>query len=128
MARTIKHRYCGGQGWIRLVSGADATCQPCCGTGRIITRTKAEKAAIKASEARFNTAREVVRKHAATVSVPEGVLLRASFPYLVVHGLEMLAEREPERLEKLYASLDSGRLTDVVQALYTYHVSPNSGR
>ncbi|MFE1425418.1 hypothetical protein ACFW6C_07600 [Streptomyces fungicidicus] len=47
-------------------------------------------------------------------------MARVTYKNDAVAGFERLAEREPTRLEKLYRSLDAGRLDDVVHALYAY--------
>lgn len=113
------HRYCNGKGEVPRVSGAPGHCFGCHGTGTITVYTAAEKAAKRAEAKRFDEARDLVREHAKTMTPPKGVS-RLVVSYEVAAAIETLSGREPERMSRLYASLDAGHLDDVVYALYAY--------
>jgi hypothetical protein len=113
------HRYCGGKGEVPRASGIPGFCFACNGTGKITVYTAAEKAVRQAERSRWDSTRELVRSHARKITAPDGVP-SLTFSLDVRAGFETLAEREPDRLEKLYASLDAGRIDDVVYALYEY--------
>ncbi|WP_086559924.1 hypothetical protein [Streptomyces africanus] len=122
MSHQRTHRYCGGKGEVPRTSGMPGYCFGCEGTGKITVYTAAEKAARQAKRERWESARALVEKHARTVQAPEGVRALV-FRHEVVAGFDTLGEREPQRMEKLYASLDAGRIDDVVYALYEYRQS-----
>lgn len=122
MSHQRTHRYCGGKGEVPRASGLPGFCFACNGTGKITVYSAAEKAAKRARQDRWDATRELVRAHARKVTAPAGVSSLV-FSLDVRAGFENLGEREPERLEKLYASLDAGRIDDVVYALYTYRTS-----
>lgn len=116
------HRYCGGKGEVPRSSGLPGHCFGCNGTGQITVYTAAEKAARKAKSERWEATRELVRAHARKIQAPAGVS-SLTFSLDVRAGFENLGEREPQRLERLYASLDAGRVDDVVYALYNYRTA-----
>lgn len=113
------HRYCDGKGEVPRASGMPGYCFGCEGTGRVTVYTAAERAARQAKRDRWESARALVEKRARKLSAPAGVTA-LTFRLDVVAGFDTLGEREPERMEKLYASLDAGRTDDVVYALYAY--------
>jgi len=125
MSYQRKHRYCGGKGFIRLASGADGHCFGCKGTGMQTVYTVAERSAKRAKRERWEDARKLVGTQARRMSPPPGVPALV-FRLDVVAGFDSLGEQEPERMEKLYASLDAGRADDVVRALYAYRVTMRS--
>lgn len=122
MSHQRTHRYCGGKGEVPRSSGLPGFCFGCNGTGKIPVYTAAEKAAQKAKQERWESTRALVEKHARKIPAPEGVYA-LTFRLDAVAGFDTLGEREPERLEKLYASLDAGRIDDVVYALYAYRIA-----
>lgn len=119
MSHQRTHRYCGGKGEVPRASGLPGFCFGCNGTGKLTVYTAAEKAARQAKRDRWESARALIEKRARKLSAPEGVTA-LTFRLDVVAGFDTLGEREPDRLEKLYASLDAGRIDDVVYALYAY--------
>jgi hypothetical protein len=125
MSHQRTHRYCGGKGEVPRASGIPGYCFGCKGTGKITVYIAAEKASLRAKQERWDSTRELVRAHARKLPAPEGVS-SLTFSLDVRAGFENLAEREPERLVKLYASLDAGRLDDVVYALYAYRTAAAS--
>lgn len=120
------HQYCGGKGFVRLASGAEGWCFKCDGTGMITVLTKEERAARMERQERWERTRALVDTHARTMAAPAGVS-SLSFRLDAVAGFDALSEREPARLEKLYASISAGRVDDVVRALFAYRSSPAAG-
>jgi hypothetical protein len=122
MSHQRTHRYCGGRGFITLASGAPGHCFACNGTGKLTVYTAAEKAAQRAKRDRWESARSLIESHARKMTAPAGVS-SMTFRLDTVAGFDALGEREPARMERLYTSLDAGRLDDVVRALYAYRTA-----
>lgn len=113
--RTRKHTYCGGTGTITLASGAPATCMGCSGTGRVPVYTAAQKRENERTAQRHMNAQAQIK--ACARSLAERV---DNVEYLATSGMDHLHMHEPHRMEKLYQSVENGRVLDVVRALCTY--------
>lgn len=113
------HTRCKGTGGFELANGNVVPCASCCGRGFLIIYTAAEKAERKAAWDRRYATLDIIKRRAAEISEGEP----RGFADVVRQGFGMLADREPERLERLYASLDAGRLDDVIRALVAYRRS-----
>lgn len=115
---TRAHRYCAGSGTITLASGAPATCMGCSGTGRIPAPTAAQRASQDITARRHTNALRSIKAYAQSVADTVD-----NVEYLATSGMDHLHTREPHRMERLYASVESGRTADVVRALYAYRVA-----
>lgn len=120
------HTRCKGTGGFELVNGNIVPCAGCCGRGYLIIYTAAEKAARKAAWEQRCKAQQMIKQHAAKMSEGMTGMLAVTFAEIARQGFGRLADREPERLSKLYASLAAGRLDDVVNALYHYKISTDA--
>lgn len=117
MASEKIHKRCGGTGIYRRASGMDDICFPCSGTGRYTPATAEQRAAQNNWQHAWLMFTGLRR--GGDVVAPEGMPFY-QFRSGMLTGLESLAEQEPERLPKLYASLAAGRLQAVATALYRY--------
>lgn len=117
--KTRVHAYCGGRGWITLASGATAQC---CNNGRIELVSREEREEMR----KYGEAHSALAFLGNGIKAPADLtgMARVNFRSEVIRGLELLADKEPERLERLYASLADGRLQDVAAALYRYANPP----
>lgn len=122
MATTRTCRRCNGSKVYILASGAPGPCFNCWGQGVVTVYTSAEKSQMVRESQQEDAAREVVTQRAGQIAPPAGVTAY-DFPTIVRAGFNSLRDHEPERLAKLYASLDAGRVDDVVRALYEYRVA-----
>lgn len=113
--RTRRHTYCAGTGNITLASGAPATCMGCAGTGRIPAYSKAQRTELERTARRHMNALARIKAYAATLAARVD-----NVEYMVSSGLDHLGTREPHRMVRLYDSIESGRVADVVRALYDY--------
>lgn len=125
MAGKRTHRYCGGKGWIRLRSGAEATCQPCGGKGWTPVYTAAERAEREAERKRLTDAVERCERRAREIATG---LSRDGYVRVVQMGFWHLHQYAPERFAKMMRSLDAGRLDDVVRALHAYFLAQRDSR
>lgn len=116
--RTRKHARCDGTGTITLASGAPATCMGCSGTGRISAYTSAQRTWLKHRAQRHMSAQKAVKAYAASIAHRVD-----NVEYMAASGLDYLMMREPHRMEKLYASVEGGRVSDVVRALCAYRAA-----
>lgn len=114
------HGRCKGTGGFELANGNVVPCAGCSARGYLVVYTAAEKAANQAAWDRRNAALDAIKKRAATMAADMPGSAGAIFPQVVKAGFSQLEGREPERLEKLYESIDTGRIDDVVRALYRY--------
>jgi hypothetical protein len=112
--RTVECRRCGGTATIVTVSGVPVVCQKCSGTGRISVYSQAQRDAMARTSARRQNALDMIK----SVCDPyDGTQDMARL------GFDRLEEREPHRLVKLYDSVESGRILDVVRALLIYRAA-----
>lgn len=116
--RTRSHTYCGGTGSVTLASGAPVTCMGCSGIGRVPVFSKAQRAELERTAQRHMNALARIKAYAASVASRVD-----NVEYLASSGFDLLQTREPHRLVKLYDSIESGRVADVVRALYDYRMS-----
>lgn len=119
-------RRCGGTGiWGGVGGQRGGWCFRCQGAKTVTyTRyTAQEKADMKTRWNRRMAALEIVKVSAARLDESLG-LTRASREgahiLLSVWGFNTLADKEPERFDKMLDSLDEGRVYDVVRALADY--------
>ena len=93
-------------------NGYPDVCYPCNGTGFIKIYTKEEKEQMTRYQDAFNEALSAIKDHALTIG--------DDARYLAIEGFWRLKRQEPGRLPRLYASLNNGRVDDVVRALIQY--------
>lgn len=118
-------RRCSGTGTWGGVGGRGGWCFRCQGAGSVTyTRyTAQEKAEFKARWDRRMAALETVKAFAARLDESLGLTSASregNHGSLSVWGFNRLADSEPERFDKMLASLDEGRVYDVVRALAEY--------
>jgi hypothetical protein len=114
-----EHGRCQGTGGFELANGNVVPCAGC-SRGYLIIYTAAERAALKqASSMRLKTV-NIIKRRATELAKDMPGMRGALFADTVRQGFGILADEEPERLAKLYQSIENGRLDDVIHSLHSY--------
>lgn len=114
---------CGGDGWYSQTHGGCFNCGgtrtvPGSGVVTVYVYTAEEKAASKLRAERYLRCMQIVRETASVLYDADQMSAEAG--WYAEQGVRELRDREPERYERLLASLEAGRLEETVIALSKY--------
>ena len=123
---TIRCRRCGGTGAYEgmTAAGRGGVCFGCMGSGRktVIRYTAEEKAAMQQFTARVASAREQVKARSREL----GGRRNSDLEWSASYGFGRLRDEEPERFERMLASVEAGRLDAVIHHLAAYYDTPRA--
>lgn len=119
---TRKCSRCDGTGTYPVPGGRTGDCWGCTNSegprGYVVVRTGEDKAQYDANMAFVHRFASTVRMRATEIA-PEPDA-SGTYASRAKDGLWALAQREPERVSRLRASVEAGRLDDVIRALAAY--------
>lgn len=120
MASKRKHSKCKGTGTYTQTTGHVTNCLGCT-DGYVTVYTPQEKVERESLRQRRSRALALIKARAGEIQEERGPW--DNFADVVRSGFDQLEQREPERLIRLYASVEASRVDDVVRALYDYRTS-----
>lgn len=122
---TVKCKRCNGTGvWTGWTpAGRGGECFGCDGTGlKAITRyTAAEKAERQQHLGRRSRSLTLITERGREIGAEQG---DAELMWDAEYGFAALESHEPDRFVKMLATLEAGRLDDVIYALVAYYRNP----